>query len=410
MSATSLGDRPMNEQGRTGNTEVDRRWHTRLRRVGRRAAIGVAILLALVSLWIAITPEGRVAWRTALFIPQVVGSLPVNPQPWVMGEPTREEVFYEISTGLGSADLYTPAGDDVTSGVLLFLGVNPAGRNDPRVVGLAEGLARSGAVVLIPWSEGMTSQRVIPEEVEDLVRGFEYLLTHERVDPERAGVGGFCVGASLVAVAASDPRIRDDVSFVNFFAGYYDARDLIAAVLSNSRYYEGVVEPWTPAELSKSVVTAQLIEGMENPAEIELLKSVFVDKDAAIEPSSLSSLSQEAQTVHRLLSGVDVAEAQALINSLPDSTLESLASISPITTVDDLRARVLIMHDREDRLVPAAESRRLADALAERGDVRHTEFSLFQHLDPTKPVGPAEYVRELSKLYRHMYMVMDELR
>ena len=152
------------------------------------------------------------------------------------------------------------------------------------------------------------------------------------------------------------------MSFVNFFAGYYDARDLIAAVLSNSRYYDGVVEPWTPAELSKSVVTAQLIEGMENPAEIDLLKSEFVDKEAAIEASSLSSLSQEAQTVHRLLSGVDVTEAQELIDSLPDSTLESLALISPITTVNDLKARVLIMHDREDNLVPAAESRRLADA------------------------------------------------
>ena len=378
--------------------------------MGRRLAIGIAVLLALLSLWIAATPEGRVAWRTALFIPQVVGSLPVNPQPWVMGTPGKEEIFYEIAGGLASADLYTPAGDGVHSGVLLFLGVNPAGRNDPRVVGLAEGLARSGAVVLIPWSEGMTSQRVSAQEVEDLVRGFEYLLAHERVDPDRTGVGGFCVGASLVTVAASDPRIRDDVKFVNFFAGYYDARDLIAAVLTQSRFYEGVAEPWTPAVLSKNVVTAQLIEGMADPDEIALLQRVFVDKDAEFEASSLSSLSEEAQTVHKLLSGVDLDEARQLIESLPASTLSRLASISPKTTVDDLNARVLIMHDREDQLVPAAESRRLADELTERGDMHHTEFSLFQHLDPTKPVGPAEYVRELAKLYRHMYMVMRELR
>ena len=381
-----------------------------VRRVGRRLAIGFAVAVAIVVLWFAVTPEGRVAWRTALFIPQVVGSLPVNPQPWVMGTPIREEVFHEISTGRGSADLYAPAGDGVHSAVLLFLGVNPAGRDDPRVVGLAEGLARSGAVVLIPWSEGMTSQRVTAHEVDDLVRWFEFLLEHERVDPERAGVGGFCVGASLVAVAASDARIQDDVQFVNFFAGYYDARDLIAAVLSNSRYYEGVVEPWTPDSLSKSVVTAQLIEEMDNPAEIALLEGMFVSKDTFVDHTELSRLSEEAQITARLLSGVGTDEARQLVESLPASTLESLASISPSSSVDGIRARVLIMHDREDGLVPAAESRRLADALAERGDVRHTEFSLFQHLDPTKPVGPTEYVRELFKLYRHMYMVMDELR
>ncbi len=400
----------MSEADGTQDVQSDHGFGRRIRKIGKRVALVLAAFLALIALWIAATPEGRVAWRTVLFIPQVVGSLPVNPQPWLMGQPSREEVFHEISTGRGSADLYAPAGEGVHSAVLLFLGVNPAGRDDPRVVGLAEGLARSGAVVLIPWSEGMTSQRVTATEVEDLVRWFEFLLVHERVDPERAGVGGFCVGASLVAVAASDPRIQDKVQFVNFFAGYYDARDLIAAVLSNSRYYDGVVEPWTPASLSKRVVTAQLIEEMENPAEISLLTGMFVSKDTLIDASELSKLSEEAQITSRLLSGVDTDEALQLIDRLPASTLESLASISPSSSVDDLRARVLIMHDREDSLVPAAESRRLVDALAERGDFTHTEFSLFQHLDPTKPVGPAEYVRELSKLFGHMYRVMDELR
>ena len=382
----------------------------RFRMVGKRLAVGIAAFLALIAIWIAATPEGRVAWRTALFIPQVIGSLPVNPQPWVMGTPGRAEVSYETSTGHSSADLYTPAGDGIHSAVLLFLGVNPAGRNDPRVVGLAEGLARSGAVVLIPWSEGMTSQRVSAEEVEDLVHGFEFLLAHERVNPERVGVGGFCVGASLVAVAASEPRIRDDVRFVNFFAGYYDARDLIAAVLSNSRFYDGVVEPWTPADLSKRVVTAQLIEAISNPAEVAILNGMFVSRDTVLDQSEMSNLSEEAQITSRLLSGVRTDEARRLVDSLPDSTLDSLASISPSSAIDGLRATVLIMHDREDHLVPAAESRRLADALASRGEVKHTEFSLFQHLDPTKPVGPAEYVRELFKLYSHMYMVLAELR
>ena len=400
----------MSEQDPGGSVRAGTSFGVRVRRLGKRLAIGFAALVALVALWFAVTPEGRLAWRTVLFIPQVVGTLPVNPQPWVMGTPTRDEVFHEISTGRGSADLYAPAGDGVHSAVLLFLGVNPAGRDDPRVVGLAEGLARSGAVVLIPWSEGMTSQRVTAQEVDDLVRWFEFLLEHERVDPQRTGVGGFCVGASLVAVAASDARIRDDVQFVNFFAGYYDARDLIAAVLSNSRYYDGDVRPWTPADLSKRVVTAQLIEEMENPAEIELLTGMYVTKDTFFDRTELSRLSEEAQITSRLLSGVSTEEARELIEMLPPSTLNSLASISPSSSIEGLRARVLIMHDREDNLVPAAESRRLADALAERGDFTHTEFSLFQHLDPTKPVGPAEYVRELYKLYRHMYMVMDELR
>jgi hypothetical protein len=67
------------------------------------------------------------------------------------------------------------------------------------------------------------------------------------------------------------------------------------------------------------------------------------------------------------------------------------------------------MHDREDDLVSSEESRRLAAALADRGDVYHTEFSLFKHLDPTRAVSPPVYVKELLKLYLHMYHVLKEL-
>ena len=385
-------------------------WRRQILRAARWVGIGAAAFVVVLALWMIVTPEGRVAWRTALFIPQVVGTLPVNPQPWLMGEPSREEVFYDTASGRASADLYAPAGDDVTSGVLLFLGVNPAGRNDPRVVGLAEGLARSGAVVMIPWSEGMTSRRVDEAEIEDLIGAFRYLKAHPRVDADKAGVGGFCVGASLLTVAASDPRISDDVKFVNFFAGYYDARDLAAAVLSESRYYNGESGRWTPDSLSREVVTAQLIEGMSDPDEIAALSGEFIDGDAPVDEAALASMSNEARTIHRLLSGPDAAEARRLIDTLPESSLATLRRISPSESIEGLKARVLIMHDRGDKLVPFDESRRLADALAERGDFHHTEFSLFQHVDPTKPVAPPEFAREISKLYRHMYLVLSELR
>jgi len=77
--------------------------------------------------------------------------------------------------------------------------------------------------------------------------------------------------------------------------------------------------------------------------------------------------------------------------------------------IGDLNARALIMSDREDKLVPSEESRRLAEDLDGRGNVYHTEFSLFDHVTPGKTVGPREYVREMYKMFRHMYMVMREL-
>jgi dienelactone hydrolase len=310
---------------------------------------------------------------------------------------------------MGTGDLYMPGSGENHSAVLLFLGVNPAGRDDPRVVGLANALGRSGTVVLIPWSESMRRLEIDPAEVENLVHAYQYLIGLEQVDPQRAGMGGFCVGASFATVAAQDERIRDDVRFVNFFGGYYDAFDLIKAVVTESRFSDGEVQPWVPDSLSRQVVVRQLIDGLPDGNERGFLERRFIDGvgDVSEAPSSLSA---EAQAVYTLLDGPRIDEVDALFASLPAETLESLEFISPAARVSDLNARMLMMHDREDPLVPSEESSRFAQALTEQGgDVYHTEFSFFQHVDPTRPVGLPTFVREASKLYLHMYQVLREL-
>ena len=378
-------------------------------RWARPAAIGALAVLCAFALLVAIFPEGRTAIKTALFLPQVLPTIPVKPQEWFTGDPVVEEVRFPTAEGYGVADLYTPAGDGTHGAVLLFLGVNPAGRDDPRVVGLAEGLAQSGVIVMIPWSRTMTEKKVSESEIDSLVHAYTYLLARERVDPERSGMGGFCVGASFATVAAQDDRIRDRVRFVNFFGGYYDASDLTASVTSSSRFYGDVIEPWSPARLSAEVVASHLIDGHSDNEERALLERVFVERDAILDENALSNMTVEARMAHRLLSGVSLPEARELISKLPDSMKSKLDAISPATRIQDLDARILIMHDREDKLVPSEESRRLADALSERGGVYHTEFSLFQHVDPTRPVSPPIFAREVFKLYLHMYNVLREM-
>ena len=68
----------------------------------------------------------------------------------------------------------------------------------------------------------------------------------------------------------------------------------------------------------------------------------------------------------------------------------------------------MILHDRDDRLVPAAESRRLAGALEKRGDFRYTEVLAFEHVTPTSGGGLWQLAKEGFKLSRHMYGIIRE--
>ena len=372
----------------------------------RRTLIVVGLLILVFVILVAVTPQGRAGVTTALLIPQLLPGIPIKPQEWVVGDPTRREVTYPLASGSGVADLYVPASGETHSGLLLFLGVNPAGRDDPRVVGLASGFARAGIVVMIPWSDTMTQRRIDQGEVDNLVRAFQYLRTLDVVDPDRVGMGGFCVGASLSAVAAQDPRIRDDVRFVNFFGGYYDVQDLIKSVVTRNRFYEESAESWNPDRLSVEVVTTHLIEAVSDPKERMALIERFVNKSSE---TDIEGLSTEGRAVYRLLDGPSLEEVDGLLGQLSAKALENMRLISPRMNIDNLKARVLIMHDREDALVPAEESRRLAEALGDNRNTYYTEFSLFQHLDPTRPVSPLVYAREAFKFFLHMYNIIREL-
>ncbi len=387
-------------------TSTATRFMRRLARLLQAIAIALAVALALVVAALVITPQGRAAARAVGFVAQVLPAVPVKPATWFADAPTRQDIRYPLSDGRGEgvADLYLPAGEGKRSGMLLFLGVNPAGRDDARVVNLAEALARSGVVVMVPWSEAMTQKRVEAAEVDNLVRAFEYLAAHEAVDGERLGMAGFCVGASFALAAAQDERINEQVSVFNSFGGYYDARDLMAAVIARQRFYEDDVRVWQPADLSVEVVRRHLIDTLPDADERQLLwQALAADSDA---PASLSG---EAQAVYELLTAPDAATARRLLDGLPPDALDTLRRISPSAGIDRLRAKLLVMHDREDRLVPSEESRRLVDAAPAGAEVHYTEFSFFNHLDPTRPVGRIEFAREAGKLFLHIYRIMREL-
>lgn len=360
-----------------------------------------------------LVPQSRAAIRAGLFVTQIL-PLPVKPQSWLRPEPVREAITFPLSGRHGDADIYRVSDGKVRAGILVTPGISPAPRDDHRIVNLGKALALAGFVAMFPWSPSMMSKRLNLDEPDNLVRAFEYLRGLPYVDPDRVGMAGFCVGASMLIVAASDPRIRDDVNFVSDFGGYYDMSDLFKQISSNRSFYRRTVEPWVPNHLTEEVLTNHLIESLEDDDERETLSRIFIEKDSA-PSSSLDGISTEGRAVYGLLDSLNaqdegqrltLEEADRLVGDLPVNFLEGLKTISPSTHVGDLKAQVMIAHDREDNLVPAEESRRLADALSERGRMRHTEFSFFSHVTPDKRVGPLTFMREAFKLFRHTYSII----
>ncbi|MCH2510334.1 MAG: hypothetical protein MK109_08810 [Dehalococcoidia bacterium] len=368
----------------------------------RRAFLAVVVIGSLLTIFIAATPQGKAGFRAALFVPQVL-EVPFKPQPWFASDPVRHEVTYPQEIGTGVADVYRIPDGEPRAAVLLFLGANAAGRDDEDVVNLGNALARGGFAVMFHWSPTMALQHNIDSvEIDNLVRAFQFLEQQDWVDSKRVGIGGFCVGASFSLVAAADPRISDRVRFVNAFGPYFDAEDLLLQVVTRSRLYQEVRTPWQPDSLTLEVFANELIETVGDMADIDLLTKKYLTGELRDGQPATSA----GQTVDRLLEGVSPGEAAGLYATLPEEFREAMDQISPSRYVDDIKAKLLVLHARDDELVPSAESRRLAEAMADRGDVRYTELLSFDHVRPAGGTGTWRLFKEGFKLYRHMYGVM----
>lgn len=369
------------------------------------AVLGV-LLVTLVVLF-TVFPQLPTGFHTALFVTQVL-DVPVKPQTWFTQTPVREEIIFQRADAEGQADVYYIPDGKRRAALLVFLGANAAGRDDKDVVNFGNALARAGYVPMFSWSPTMGLQNnVDPAEVENLVWAFQHLRTLDYVDPDRIGMAGFSVGGSFVMVAASDPRISSDVSFVNAFGAYYDARDFFVQIASSTKRSGDVVEHWDVDRLTRRVFVNELIEVAPTEEERNILSRRFVD-NAQVTQAELDGLAGTADLSRRLLDGTDPQEAGLLLNRMPPDFLEDLDGISPRNHIDNYRNRLLIMHDVGDPLIPVGESRRLVETLRSQGrpDLRYTETEIFEHVRPGADLQLWPLVKGASKLYAHMYGVL----
>ena len=345
--------------------------------------VAQAIIVAALVLW----HPAMTVLHTVAFVGQMLPG-PLKLQRLLTPEPQRmTTTFLQHDGTLDEAEVYVIPDGKKRAAVLIFLGATPHGRDDPDAVKLGWALARTGFAVMFYWSETMGLEaRLDAAEIVNVVGAFEHLRQQEYVDPERLGLAGFSVGASFALAAAANPRIADDIAFVNSFGGYYAAADLIAQIAAG-RALDGEREtPWEVDELARKVFANTLLAEPPSDARDALLEGVH-----------------------------SIEEARRLYERLPDSFKSDADSISPSQYVGHWSGGTVIrvMHDRGDAVIPVEESRRLAAALRqERPDVKlyYTETDIFRHVIPDADTEWEPLLKGAWQVCRHMYHIIHMAR
>ena len=369
-----------------------------------RRALLVVLLALLIGM--AASHPGRVGIKTLLILPEALPDPPARPLLWVTRQPIREEHAFESAAGHVDVDLYLPAGGGRHGAIVLYTGAFGL-RRDLAFVQVAEGLARAGAVVMVPESEALRSGELRPEEVDTLLKAVAFLRARPEVDPARIGIAGFSVGGSLALLAAEDDVGREQIAFLNVFGAYYDAREALRAVASHEIEVDGQRIPWEPMEVSVYIFTRQLIAGLPDPGDRAILERGYLDHQP-LEPSDLARLTPEARGVPVLFESPTPEQVDAILDALPRSTQAGLVAISPSARVSRLRTALFIMHGRDDRHIPVTESRRLAAEVGPGVLRRYSEFRLVEHVRVDQQLSAPALAIEVLRLYRHLWQVAQQ--
>jgi fermentation-respiration switch protein FrsA (DUF1100 family) len=184
-------------------------------------------------------------------------------------------------------------------------------------------------------------------------------------------------------------------------------RTMALGVSSATSIEGGTPTPWPVDQLTRKVFVRSLTAGL-GADEAELLRTACADR---LVQTDIEALSADGRAIYPLLTGLDVSAAEQALGGLPGGLRDRLDAMSPIDFLAAIRAPLLLLaHDRDDTVIPVAESRRLIAALSGRPGVRYTEFTLFKHLDPTKVrLPPLALARELGKFVRSVYPMFRQV-
>lgn len=216
---------------------------------------------------------------------------------------TAAPVEHPRTLTAGRADAFTPRTLLAPPPLVLVHGAAAEGKDDPRARRAARLLARAGFDVTLPTIPGLTRGRLRPDDVTPVIAA---IAAAERP----AIVVAVSVGSGPALLAAADPRVRDRVALVITLGGYGSATELVRFYLTGAYGYGAV--------------------SGHREHDPELVR-LFVAANADIL--------------------ADATGVRALLDAL-----------SPVRVARDVTAPLLLVHGRDDRVVPFTESMRLADA------------------------------------------------
>jgi dienelactone hydrolase len=325
-----------------------------------------------------------------------------------------EDTAIQVRAGGIRARIYHPAVIR-TRTVLLTGGVHAKGIDEPRLVKFATDLARGGTPVVTAEVPDLLRYRISPAETDTIEDAAVWVASQPALAPDgRIGLYGISFAGGLSIAAAGRPRLRDHVSAVLSFGGH-GSLTRVARYLCTGELPDHTIH--TPHDYGVVVMLINLADQVVPPDQVEPLRQAIVsfmtashldmvDKPAAAKEFEHArqlqqTLPEPARTYMGYVNDRNVPALGALL--LPHVALfENDPALSP-EIAPGVTAPVFLIHGADDNVVPASESRLLAERLQGQVPVHLLITPLITHAEVDRDAG----VIDMWRLIRFWYALLS---
>jgi hypothetical protein len=317
-------------------------------------------------------------------------------------------VIAPLRAGSIRARVYAPLGTGHQT-VLLVSGLHPAGIDEPRLVSLARKLAEANVTVVTPDIPQLSRFEVTPTLTDRIEEAAAWLATESGLAPSsRIGLMGISFSGGLAVVAAGRPSLRHHLLYVFSFGGHDDLRRVLEYFCAEAQADTMTKRLLPPHDYGVAIVLLNVVERLVPPEQIAPLRGALrrflwashldrVDKPRAQREFAAlrdfaRTLPEPAATLVQYINDRDVEHLGPRLRPHIDSYADA-PPLSPARSPMP-SAPVYLLHGRDDNVIPAAESRHLAERLRGHVKVRLLVTKLIAHAEADQPA----HITDVMKL------------
>lgn len=325
----------------------------------RKAFFFAALAVALAAAFLSAAPQR--AWDAARLVAALGGATPQQ-----VGVALQETAIWSEDGVERLGLLYRPAGRPAEAALVLVPGADVAGQQHPLFIAFAETLASAGFLVLVPDIETLRQLQLSARDAERIA-GAVAFMSEQPVGRSGVVLAAISYAVGPTVLAALDPAISDRVSAILGIGGYHDSKAAVTFFTTGA--YRDPQGDWKAKEVANHGRWVFL------RANLDLLPSVN-DRALLLEMARLRRanpiapvyhlrdlLSPDGEAVWSVLTNEDPEQVPALIGALPPPIRDELTALSLAERdLSRLEAQLILVHGRDDPILPYTESLALAAA------------------------------------------------